>query len=250
MPRLKKKHWIPGLIVLLTTLGFLMDGGVARVRGQHYEQFITRTPLPEGNTLVIGFLGGREHWNNERLNGRRLALKLRALNLPGVHVETAENMRRDVVLELVRNAFDRNRDGMLDAQERSHVRLIIYGQSFGGAAVVKLANQLHEMEVPVLLTVQVDSVGLNDGTIPSNVARAANLYQANGLVIRGQPEIHAADAMKTIILGNWRYDYSHKEIDLSLVPWYRKAFRTAHIKMDNDPEVWARVESLILQELR
>jgi hypothetical protein len=46
---------------------------------------------------------------------------------------------------MIRRAFDRNRDGQLDAQERAGVRLILYGQSFGGAAAVKLARELERM---------------------------------------------------------------------------------------------------------
>jgi hypothetical protein len=80
--------------------------------------------------------------------------------------------------------------------------LILYGQSFGGAAVVKLARELEVMGVPVLLTVQVDSVGRGDGIIPANVARAANLFQRNGLFIRGEPKIRAQDPSRTTIIGN------------------------------------------------
>ena len=47
--------------------------------------------------------------------------------------------------------------------------LVMYGQSFGGAAVVKLARQLQAMSLPVLLTIQIDSVGRDDSVIPQNV---------------------------------------------------------------------------------
>ena len=218
--------------------------------GQRHHHFITPTPLPANSTLIIGFLGGREPWNNEKRNVRRLALKLRGMNLPGVHVETVENARRHLALELIRNALDRNGDGKMDEHERRSVRLILYGQSFGGAAVVKLARELAALEVPVALTVQVDSVGRGDAVIPANVAAAANLYQSNGWIIRGEPEIRAEDPRRTKILGNFRYDYSKKKIDLSDVSWWKKVLRMAHTKMDFDPDVWQRVEELILAAMR
>ena len=112
---------------------------------------------------------------------RKLALKLRAQYPDTIRVETVENKKRNLALELIRRAFDRNRDGQLDAQERANVRLIIYGQSFGGAAVVKLARELERMGAPVLLTVQVDNVGRGDRIIPANVARAANLFRKRTL---------------------------------------------------------------------
>lgn len=219
-------------------------------RGQRYRNFTTRTPLSQSDILIIGFMGGRESWNNERRSVRQLALKLRSLNDSRLQVETVENEKRYLAIELIRNAFDRNGDGKLDEQERSSARLILYGQSFGGAAVVKLARQLNRMGLPVRLTVQVDSVGLGDGVIPSNVANAANLYQKNGWFVRGEAKIRAEDPAKTTIIGNYLFDYSHKKIDISNVSWMKKAFRVAHTRMEYDPEVWKSVEALIMAEIK
>ncbi|MDQ3802764.1 MAG: hypothetical protein M3416_02785 [Acidobacteriota bacterium] len=222
----------------------LSTGGV--VRAQRYSDFTTRTPLGEGHVLVIGFMGGRESWDNDKRGVRKLALKLRAMNLPGVHVETVENKKRRLAVELIRNAFDRDRDGRLGERERASARVIVYGQSFGGAAVVKLARQLKEAGVPVLLTVQVDSVGRGDKVIPSNVRRAANLFQRDGLIIKGEREIRAEDPGKTRIIGNFKFDYDGKKVDLSEVSWLKRLFQAAHTKMDHDPEVWALAEKIIL----
>ncbi|HSO74479.1 MAG TPA: hypothetical protein VLU47_06550, partial [Blastocatellia bacterium] len=218
-------------------------------RGQRYRHFITPTPVQENEILILGFMGGREPWNNDKRSVRRLALKLRSMYSPDIRVETVENKKRKLALELILNAFDRDRDGKLDEQEIASVRLILYGQSFGGAAVVKLARQLKGMGVPVLLTVQVDSVGRDDGVIPPNVLRAANLFQDNGWFIRGEPEIRAEDPAKTTIIGNFRFDYENKKIDISRVSWGKKAFRVAHTKMEYDPEVWDKVEQLISDEI-
>jgi len=195
-------------------------------------------------------MGGREPWDNDKRSVRKLALKLRSMHDPAICVETVENKKRSLALKLITNAFDRNYDGKLDEQERSSVRLIIYGQSFGGAAVVKLARQLKKMDVPVALTVQIDSVGRDDNMIPSNVIRAANLFQRNGWFIKGEPEIRAEDPARTEITGNFEYDYSHKKIDISSVPIMKKAFRVAHTRMEYDQEVWDKVERLILDTIR
>lgn len=230
---------------LAIVLCFSVAGAV--VVAQRYQDFITPTPLAEGATLVIGFLGGRESWDNQHRGVRKLALKLRAMKLTGVHVETVENTKRPVALALVRNAFDRDRDGQLDDGERASARLIVYGQSFGGAAVVKLARELEALRVPILLTVQVDSVGREDAVIPPNVARAANLFQRDGFTIRGEREIRAADPSRTTILGNYRYTYRGRKIDLSEVSWFKRLLQRAHTKMDFDPEVWGLVEKTILE---
>ena len=177
------------------------------------------------------------------------ALKLRSIKDPLVYAETLENKKRGLAIELIRKAFDRNGDGELNEQERTSVRLILYGQSFGGAATVKLARQLKTMSVPVLLTVQIDSVGRGDKIIPSNVAPAANLFQRNGLFIRGEPQIIPEDPVKTTIVGNFEFDYTKKRIDISQVPWHKRVFRVAHNRIEHDSDVWAKVEELILDAI-
>jgi len=175
-----------------------------------------------------------------------MAQRMRDHHLPGVHVETVENRKRDLAVRLVRESLDRNGDGRLQQAEPLNARIIVYGQSFGGAAVVKFARQLHALRIPVLLTVQVDSVGLNDSEIPPNVLRAANLYQDNGWLIRGEAPIRARNPERTEILGNFRFDYEGSNIGLSHLPWYKTIGRVAHAKMARDPAVWRKVDALIL----
>src|ERR1017187_7112284 len=81
--------------------------------------------------------------------------------------------------------------------------------SWGGAEAITLARELEKEGIPVLLTVQVDSISRidhNDRVIPANVAQAANFYQMNGL-LHGQSAIRAADPSRTRIIGNFRSDY-------------------------------------------
>ena len=244
-PRRLLKIFLPLSIVLTCT-----QAGCLIFHGQRYHDFTTTTPLEGEDFLILGFMGGGEPWDNHKRGARKLALKLRLMNLPGVHVETVENKKRDLAIELIRKAFDGNQDGALDKSERAAVRLVLYGQSFGGAAVVKLARQLQKMDVPVLLTVQVDSVGIGDAVIPSNVSLAANLFQRNGWIIRGEPAIHPEDPVKTQIITNLEFDYRSKDIDLSEVSWLKRIFRTAHTKMDFDPDVWSEVEKIVLSVIK
>ena len=248
--KIRSNHGFSWAILRVFPLFSLLLPPVSAFSGQQYEDLITPTPLAEGECLVLGFLGGLEAWNNETQGVRKVALKLRSRHLAGVHVETLESNKRRLALDLIRNAFDRDGDGTLDEQERRSVRLVLYGMSFGGASAIRLARKLDAMGVPVLLTVQVDSVGRNDATIPRNVAAAANLYQKEGLLVRGEPVIRAEDPARTTIIGNFLFDYRGKKIDLSLVPWYKKLLRVAHAKVNEDPAVWAKVEEIILDAIR
>jgi hypothetical protein len=234
-----------------TVLFVALQTGCASIRGQQYHHFSTPTPIEDNHTLILGFLGGRENWNESSRGVRQLAMKIDSMNLPDVHIETLENRKRDLAMELILNSFDSNQDGYLDERERGSARLIMFGHSLGGAAVVKVSNNLNNLNIPVLLTVQIDSVGFtyDDHVIPPNVKRAANLFQLDGWLLVGEDEIFAQDPNKTKIIANVKFDYKEKEIDMSGVPWKRRLLSVPHSKMDADPEVWSTVEKLILSEI-
>jgi len=146
---------------------------------------------------------------------------------------------------------DIDRDGTLSAEEKRSACIILYGHSWGASAAVTLARELDREGIPVLLTVQVDSVakrGENDRVIPANVAEAANFYQPNGFV-HGQPRIRAADPARTHIIGNFRFDYKTTPINCKQYPWYDRLFMKSHIEIECDPKVWTQVESLIHSRL-
>ena len=96
------------------------------------------------------------------------------------------------------NWLDSDGNGGISDSEKRQARIILYGHSWGAAAVVELARELQKQRIPVLLTIQVDSItkrGQDDHVIPANVERAVNFYQASG-ILRGLPEIVPADPCK------------------------------------------------------
>jgi hypothetical protein len=139
----------------------------------------------------------------------------------------------------------------LTPEQKRNAHIILYGHSWGACAVVSLARQLHDEGIPVVLTVQVDSVskaGRDDARIPDNVTYAANFYQDKGFV-RGQQKIVAEDASRTKILGNFYFDYSANPIACPQYPWYTRLFMRSHIEIECDQRVWHRVEDLIREQL-
>jgi hypothetical protein len=93
-------------------------------RGQRYEDFVTRAPLPEGHFLVLGFMGGRDSWKS-RNQLQHLATKLRAMRHLSLRVKTVENRKRRLAIELIQKVLDRNANGRLEAEERDSARLIL-----------------------------------------------------------------------------------------------------------------------------
>ena len=117
--------------------------------------------------------------------------------------------------------------------------------------MVLLARELKQAGVPVLLTVQVDSVAKpwqHDDIIPDNVAAAVNFYQPNGF-IHGRQQIRAADESKTQILGNYRFDYHESPIKCDGASWFDRTITPDHMQSDCDPRLWSQVENLVRQRV-
>ncbi len=201
--------------------------------------------------IVIGFVGGFVAHNNMVHSPVQIAAHLKDAHPAGVFVKVFENHRREKAHREILDLLDTRHDGKIPAEEKQKARIILYGMSWGGSEIVTLAKELEKEGIPVLLTVQVDSVAKirqNDEVIPANVAEAANFYQADGL-LRGQSKIRAADETRTRILGNFRMEYKSKKIRCDKYPWYEKAFAKYHTDIECDPSVWGQVESLIGSKL-
>lgn len=221
---------------------------VSPALGQRLTDLSTRVPVGRGDTVVVGFLGGIERWDDTDRGVRKLALNLRALGISGVHAETFANHRRATAMRFLRRAIDTNGDGRISPEEAASARVILYGQSLGGSATIKTARDLEKLGVPVLLTVQVDSFGPDDAVIPANVYAAANFYQHDPFTIWGQDRIRAADPARTRILGNFRFSYAFLPASSSR-SWLRRNLGGSHAKMADDPATWALVETLILNAI-
>ena len=231
---------VRAVITLFFTLSF--------AQGQQLSDLSTQSPLLPGETLIIGFLGGVERWNDPNRGIRKLTMKLR--QTPEIHAESFGNSHSNTALRLIVKALDTDGNHILSDQERSQARIILYGQSLGGQTTIRLARALNKRQIPVLLTVQVDSVGPTDHTIPPNVQSAVNFYQRELLTVRGRTNIHAADPQKTVILTNKQFHYPPL-VPISPKPkgWARRHLGGAHARMEADPKLWAEVESYIRQTL-
>ena len=201
--------------------------------------------------IVIGFVGGFVKHDDTVHSEVQLAARLRQDYPSGVQVEVFENHHREKAHEEILRSLDTDKDGSLSSEEKQQARIIIYGHSWGASETVALARELEKDEIPVLLTIQVDSISKsnqNDRMIPANVSQAANFYQPNGL-LRGRPEIRPTDAARTQIIGNFRFDYKVLPVSCPLYPWFDRLFMKSHVEIECDPRVWNQIESLIRAKL-
>jgi hypothetical protein len=203
------------------------------------------------SAIVVGFLGGYVGRNNLVHSEVQLAARLRKEYPAGVDVMTFESRHGEEARRAILKLLDASHSGTPSVEEKQNATIVIYGHSWGGSASIMLARKLEKDGVPVLLTVQVDSVaklGNNDTDIPPNVAQAANFYQPHGLV-HGDHDIRAVDPSRTKIIGNFRFDYAESPLKCSQYPWWDRYFVKAHTQIECDPAVWNRVHDLIRSTL-
>ena len=242
MPRLARcPILVAALAILSATVPVLMaaDGAVGSL------------PPASLSYILIGFAGGFVRHDNPHHGPVKLAQRIRQDLPKGDFIQVFENRHRKAAYKSILRLLDSNHDGILSNQEKSRARIILFGHSWGASAVVLLSRELDRAGIPVLLTVQVDSVEKpwqRDKIIPDNVAEAVNFYQPHGLV-HGRSLITAADDSKTQILGNYRFDYQKDPVQCTGASWVQRVFTPSHMQSECDPRLWSQVEGLVRQQM-
>ena len=227
------------VLALAVPLGHAADGAVGA------------RPNAVPSSIVIGFVGGFVRHDNPHHEPVQFAERIRRSYPKDAYVRVFENRHRKAAYQTILRLLDRNHDNILSDEEKAQARIILFGHSWGASAAVLLARELKRAGIPVLLTVQVDSVRKlwqQDRTIPVNVAAAVNFYQPHGL-IHGQPDIVAADPEHTQILGNYRFDYRQAPVRCESNSWFNR-ITPSHAQSECDPHIWAQVEDLVRQRLQ
>ncbi len=245
-------HWRGVLLSLDQLRTFTPAPAPADIAEPHVSSVPAADAVPAPQrTLVIGFVGGFIQHDNLVHSEVQLAARLRKAYPSGVDVVTFESYHGEKALETVLTLLNANHRRTMTPEEKSNARIIIYGHSWGASEAITLARKLEKRGIPVLLTIQVDSVEKlhqNDATIPTNVSQAVNFYQTNGY-LHGRRLIRAADPARTRIIGNFRFDYQRSVYNCGAYPWYDRIFSKAHTQIECDPSVWKQVESLIDTEI-
>jgi len=203
------------------------------------------------NAIIIGFVGGfvrRDDMNHPEV---QFAEYLRQTYPSIIHAEVFANHDGKHALRRVLQLLDTSGDGVLAPSEKEQASIIIYGHSWGASQAITLARELEGLDIPVSLTIQVDSVhkpGHEDVVIPSNVRSAVNFYQTKG-VIHGRPLVRASDPQRTTIIGNFRMTYQDRRINCDNYPWIARHLNKPHHEIENDPMVWEQIVSMIDSEL-
>jgi hypothetical protein len=235
----------------LRTLALVLTVGTATSLLQAAEGGVVGPPASPPSYIIVGFVGGFVRHTNPHHGPVQLADRIQQTASKDAHIEVFENRHRKAAYRSILRLLDSNHDGLLSADEKAAAHIMLFGQSWGASATVMLARELDRAGIPVMLTVQVDSVAKpwqNDQIIPENVSVAANFYQPHG-IIHGTKMIRASDDSKTHILGNYRFDYRQTPAHCGSYSWLEQTFIPSHMQSECDPRLWSRVEDLIRERM-
>jgi hypothetical protein len=246
-----RRHWKFTALVFVFAAMVFVETGIA-----HGQEMSIRQVSPSvidstiRNVVIIGFVGGFVSRNDTKHPEVQFATYLRD-RYPTIHAEVYGNHHGRAALKQVIGFLDIDHDGVLSSSEKKRATVILYGHSWGATETVAFARELDKLGVPVVLTVQIDTIakpGHKALAISPNVASAINFYQTEG-PLHGQREIVAFDPARTQIIGNIRMTYENRPINCDNYSWYSRTLNKPHHEIENDFRVWDEIASLIESDL-
>jgi pimeloyl-ACP methyl ester carboxylesterase len=159
--------------------------------------------------IVVGYVGGLDFPSNPYSGIVQIRERLKKMAPDGLCVETFSAYTWWHGYDWLMKRLKESSAETPSAGAGEVPKIIVYGHSLGGWATISLSRRLAAKNIPVELTVQVDSVGLVDGIVPSNVKEAANYYRQAVLPPYGRHKISAKDSGATELLGNFHVAHAN-----------------------------------------
>jgi hypothetical protein len=200
---------------------------------------------------VVGFLGGFVRHDEPHHPEVQLIQELRREYPKDVYFGLFENRKVGAAYNTILKLLGTKERNELSGDKKRQARIVLFGHSWGASAVVSLSRKLDRAGIPVMLTIQIDSVAKpfqNDWLIPANVLEGVNFYQTHGL-IHGRQKIVPADPAHTTILGNFLRDYKEDPAGCRGFSWRGHFLSKGHIQIECDPKIWLEVRALLDRRL-
>ena len=152
--------------------------------------------------VYLGIVGALEVANNSHSGIVQIRETLSQPEYPDVCAKTFTPYVWRSGLRYVLNHFPSHAGVLTPEELQCAPKVILVGHSMGGWAVLSVARQLKSRDIPVELSIQVDSVGITDETVPSNVKAAAIFHARDILTLITTKKIRAEEPDKTRLIAN------------------------------------------------
>jgi hypothetical protein len=150
--------------------------------------------------IYLGFVGALEPAHNKRSGVVQIATLLQGDEFADVCAKSYSPYVWGEGLEWLLSHFPAH-DGELSAAELLRApKAVLVGHSMGGWAMMSVARKLSSRGIPVELTIQIDSVGVTDTTVPQNVKCAAIFHARDVLTPITTKRLRVEDSSRTKLL--------------------------------------------------
>jgi pimeloyl-ACP methyl ester carboxylesterase len=157
---------------------------------------------PGCHILYLGFVGGVEPPNNKYSGVVQLRDTLQGAAYSDVCAKSFSPYVWPAGLSWLMKHFPSQPTHLTPEQLEPSPRVILVGHSMGGWAALAVARELRGRNIPVELTIQVDSVGITDHTVPGNVKSAAIFHANDALMPLTTKHLRVEDPTHTKILAD------------------------------------------------
>ncbi len=152
--------------------------------------------------IYLGFVGALEPAHNKHSGVVQIGDLLQGKDFPDVCSKTYSPYVWGDGLHWLLTHFP-SHAGVLSGEELSLApKVILVGHSMGGWAMINVARKLSIRDIPVELTIQVDSVGITDYTLPRNINYAAIFHARDVLMPLTTKKLRLEDPSHTKLLEN------------------------------------------------
>jgi hypothetical protein len=157
---------------------------------------------PSCKIIYLGFVGALEPPDNKYSGVVQIRDVLRGSGFGDVCASSYSpyvwTMGRDWLLK----HFPAHEGALTPAELLLCPKVILVGHSMGGWAMMSVARELRSRNIPVELTIQVDSVGITDQTVPRNVKNGALFHAHDVLMFMTTRHLKMEDPRMTKLVAN------------------------------------------------
>jgi hypothetical protein len=202
-----RKCWRKSATLKTLALAFLVFVFAAPIRALPFSssRSSTETPVTGGHScriLYAGFVGAMESSNRKGSGVVQIRDVLRGAAYPDVCSESFIPLAWESCRNWILSQFPAHSGPFTQAEIDEAPRIILLGHSTGGWAMLTVARDLRDKGIPVELTVQLDSVGITDYTVPSNVKMSAIFHARDFLMFLTTKNIRMEDPQRTKLVAN------------------------------------------------
>jgi hypothetical protein len=158
--------------------------------------------IPHCRIIYLGFVGALETSGNKHSGVVQIRDTLQTKEYSDVCAKSFSPYTWTDGRDWLLRYFPAHHGPLTPEELQQAPKVILVGHSMGGWAMLSVARDLRSREIPVELTIQVDSVGITDHTIPRNVKSAAIFHANDALMFMTTKSVKREDPNYTKMVAN------------------------------------------------